>query len=771
MDNNNPISDEERRQISEALNNATRSSGSAIRDLGDASKRASFAAESAKDGLDKIGQGAIQFSQSLVGGKDGLDKYGSAVESAASGVGDLLMATGPLGAAFGILAKIVGAVVGTVLKTDQKLLDGYDKLADIGGAAGLTTDSLRELADKANAASTTDRFGKFIDIVHGMGGDLLALGKTSSDGMKKFSEIAAVGNATRTEFLKLGISQEKLTQIQAGYIQNQVKSGTFQTRTSKDLQKESLDYATRLVELSSLTGQKIDKIQQDQADDLKNLDFLLAIRKLEQSGNTEQANKIKDLMTRMGEHYGPEARTAFRQAYSSVINNGVVIGDQANEMSQTFVQGGESLQKAIQDLEKGTLSEDQFLKMYNKSLSATERNLGAALVNTEGVAKSVGVYGDALTGQSKENADGQTERTKAEVEAAKKRKDPAMESQAKLQNFSNDLSKAFDTFVGFISNFVNKGFQALMYGFKMLAKGFVKLLDSSLFRVMGYKADNDLTYMFDSADELVARLNETTKGISDSKAIIAKEKAKTTGYDAQAVLMAEDRIKSLTKTEKDVRDVMGRMFDTKDVDKVIKERQEAKEIEAKKAELEKRNAEQPAAPAATSKGTVSEPAAIKIGAGTSTGSNQTAAPAESSESGGQLSGPDKSVGPEQSKKSGGLTRDPYEAIGSAPSDYNAKIPLPSGVSIPATVKLPADMTSTRKSLLTESNDINGILSNYMDALSNNMNSMADTVIDPNKTKSVTNNILELFSTKMDNLLDRMNENTDLQNEMLMYSKR
>jgi hypothetical protein len=435
-----------------------------------------------------------------------------------------------------------------------------------------------------------------------------------------------------------------------------------------------------------------------------------------------------------------------------MVNIGVATGEQANKLSRTFVQGGESLQGGIEKLHDG-MGVDEFIGMYTKSVKATEDNLRNALAGSKETADDFLISADVLEGQGKIYADGQTDRTKTEVEAAKKRKDKLKEDQAKLQNQSNQLSKTFDDFIGFISNFVNKGFQALMYGFKMLAKGFLKLLDSPLFKWMGYKADDSLLYMFDSVDDLVAQLKDT----QDKKAKIDAEIAKNPKFDKAAKFnignVMGDSWDDLTKKEKDIRTVMGRMLDTKDVDKAIAEREKAKEAAAKKAEIENRKEEQPAAPAApaaTSSG--SAPAAIEIGSGTSVTTNQSAVPA-------------------QSRRLGGITRDPYEAIGAAPSGYNAKIPLPSGVSIPATVKMPADMTSTRKSLLTESDDINGILSNYMDALSTNMNNMTDTVVNPNKAKSVTNNILEMFSTKMDNLLDRMNENTDLQGEMLMYSKR
>jgi hypothetical protein len=202
--------------------------GTASRDLSGSMRSASQNVDYASMGLGQLGAGAVQFTKALTNGEDGLTKYSGAISSAGDGLSSLLFSLGPVGVVLGAFTKIITGTVESVLKYDDSLIKGFDQLAELGGAAKFTTASLGDLATKADYTTSSGKFPQLIKIISDLGPNLIALGSTSADGMKKFGEIASFGNKSikeqqliRNQFNNIGISQEKLTKYQADYVKQQ----------------------------------------------------------------------------------------------------------------------------------------------------------------------------------------------------------------------------------------------------------------------------------------------------------------------------------------------------------------------------------------------------------------------------------------------------------------------------------------------------------------------------------------------------------------------
>lgn len=747
----------DQREILEELNRASRNLGSANAQFGASAAEAAGSANSAIASLQELGSGAIQFSRAMTNGQEGMAKYGAAIGSAADGIGGLAqLAGGPVAFVIGGLIKIVGAVVGAVLENNDTIIKGYDKIADMGGATSFTTSSLAEAAKAFPVINGS--FTKFIDTMSKMGGDLMGLGATAGEGMEKFIKIATVGEDVRHEFNRLGISQEKLTQVQAQYVSTQLKIGGLQNKDVGELRDASLVYATNLVELSAITGQSVDQLAKNREEDMKDVAYNIRLREI---GATADGAAMAERMNKgveLAAQFGPEQRKAVRD----VMASGKLITPEAIGLSQQFAQAGLSLTQSTEDLRNNRISLDQFNMQMRDAEKATREKMGKAMAaGGTGVSESFLYSANTLQGASKEMREGTAEQVKREVEAAKHRKDTAKTGQDAVNDATRALGEAFDKFISLISGAVNKGFQALMYAFKALTTGIIKFLikHSTIFELVGDKLDVSLPYMFDSVEDLVKQQKDSITGLAEIERKRAKLGIKpgdewSIGAMGSAARTLRDEEKDLKEQQTGITSALKQMLGTEDVDKVLKEKeaqatverskQEDKDREAKaQAEKAAKPATATAAPTAGPGTPIAEPKTISIGAGT--------------------------VAPTEKFANGGIAKNPRSSIGASPTGGPVSIPLPGGRSIATTLEMPADLTSQRDSLLTQTDSINSLLTGYTSNLTAAVGNTPTTA--PAPTRSFNNDMMVALANQLDEMLSKMKDNTSLQSELLALSKR
>ena len=721
----------DQREILEELNRASRNLGSANAQFAQSASTAAGSAGDAIDSLRQLGSGAIQFSRALTNGQEGMSKYGAAIGQAADGLGGLAqMAGGPLMFVLGGLIKVVGAVVGAVLEQNDTIIKGYDKIADIGGAASFTTESLKKLAVDAAFTVESGMYTKFIDNMTKVGGDFLGLGATAGEGMKNFAEIATVGPTVRGQFNKLGINQDKLMQIQAQYVATQLKIGGLQNKNNAQLQSESIEYATQLVELSAATGQSVDQLAKNRDEDMKDVAYNIRLREIGATADGAAMSKRMQDSVDTAALFGNSARKAVRD----VMATGQLITPEAIALNQQFSQAGLSLTKSTEDLRNNRLTQDQFNMQMRDAERATREKMGSAMMlgGTE-ISNVMGYSSDTMAGASKEMREGNRDQIKIDTEAAKNRVDAAKDNQNALNDTTIALSKAFDKFISLISGAVNQGFKALMLAFKALTKGILGFLTKfdSVFSMVGAGGiDQSLPYMFDSLEDLVKQQKESAEQLAK----IEQQKA------------------TLKKTGK----ITGDPLDVLD-DRVEKKlRQQQSGINTALQQLLGLNATTPAA-VTTSSGTPSAPLAAPAAA-------PTAAPKTTPSGAGTTSSPT------QKFDKGGIARHPLASMGPSPTGDSLSISLPGGRSIATTLDMPADLTSKRESLLTQTESIDRILSGYTANLTAAVDNVAAGSPSPS-SRSNNNDLIGAIAYRMDELLSKMKDNTGLQSELLALSKR
>ena len=205
------------------------------------------------------------FGSAIVSAEQGFRKYGQSITQAGEAVANLSKNLPIFGGVIGGLIRIVTSFASTALRSVDVLVDFRDEVSKTSGALPVTLRSIQDLGMQAGYSG--ERLLVLQKITAGLGTSLQGLGGTAGTGVVKFMQLAEVSETVRDRFGRMGVDQERLTDLQAKYVQMQSASGMqyqLQNKSMAQLRKESLDYADNMTRLSALTGKQADQIQQEQ---------------------------------------------------------------------------------------------------------------------------------------------------------------------------------------------------------------------------------------------------------------------------------------------------------------------------------------------------------------------------------------------------------------------------------------------------------------------------------------------------------------------------
>ena len=371
------------------------------------------------------------FAGALLSTEKGFSKYGATVGAASDSVTKLTSAIPLFGTALGAAADVVGKTLTALVGDGLKLLDAIVELRDetvkTAGALPVTSEGLLQLANDAKY------FGQNIQVLgkitQGLGTGLATLGKTAGDGAVKFMEMANVSEETRQAFGRMGISQERLTEMQGMYIKSQEASGLSmqnQTKTTAQLRKESIAYVDNMTRLSSLTGKQAEQLQAEQdlvaatiQEKMEVVKENAEIKRLRADGrhaeadNIERQQKDRDAFRKqITADLGPEAATmAMKVIRSGVYDN---VSAPLAVLGIDFVKYGEMIKSGSVDAAEAgrslTMEYDKGVERMGTSLGKTTEFLDDSQF------KNLGVVGEAVSrgltraGKNYEDANTQAEK-------------------------------------------------------------------------------------------------------------------------------------------------------------------------------------------------------------------------------------------------------------------------------------------------------------------------------------------------------------------------
>lgn len=503
------------REQADNTGNLTDAQRDLIKAQQDAEKIEKELAESRKAAMNNLKDGLVGMASAANNTERSMSKYSGSFNK----FGDAAL---ELGKQFGIAGTIIGGTVKAftmvterVLLLNDQLLKQYDTFAKLGATSSLTTKQILELGHKAGYSSGNLEI--FTKNAAGLGENLVTLGKSSSGGVKAFAELANITDDQRKQFLRMGISQEEVTEMQATYVKQMAMAGNSLNKPVADLRKESVAYIENLQKLAEITGIDIKKQQEAMNAALAQENFNAFLNQQEQKAAElrlqaekeqdpirkkqlqAQAEQI-DASVKAKKEFGALAQATMSQSNAtavleSISTEGAVVYGKNNAK---LLMAGIDIEKMNKNLNKGEnqnleLRREQALanKRFNETFGEAGYRFGDSsrkLQETFGIDNKMRAQAtkDArlLTEEGYRQAKREQEQKDAEYELKKqnlqKDKDAATEARAEQEMAEKEYRQAVDKLTDIVRGPVTKVFMAVTTTFTQFLTFFIKLTSSLL---------------------------------------------------------------------------------------------------------------------------------------------------------------------------------------------------------------------------------------------------------------------------------------------------
>jgi len=721
-------------------------------------------------GIRQIGSGVTSFTRALTSSEQSFSKYSSTVDQVTSGLTGIFGGFGPLSTALEKLGDVTTALVGAVFKQNDAYISAYDNLSKFGLAGAKTADDLYELT--LGTGYTSDKLGELVDITTGLGTNLTSLGRTAGEGQLAFIDMTKITKEQRAELIRLGYSFKDITVNQADYIKLLGKMGKIKAKSDSDLRTESLKYSKELTELSALTGQSIDQLKEGQQRDLNDYRynvFMQQEREKSEKGLGGRFEEYRDAVSKIGADFGDEARTGFRE----ILSTNIAQGDQA--VALVRLTGGDIITWTKQ-YKEGKITIEELESKLGQAQKNAVNTMGETMTRNKEFADSMLQSAQMQQGAGKEkNAQIAASVKRQQEEEAKPKAGGLKETQIAKMEAEMQVMSAFDALVKIVADYVNPAFTYLMKGLDQFTEGLLKK-----FSDWGV-IPADFPHMFKSASDLSSALSNKQRELSQLQSDIndpkkVKERAGADspiarGEVAQAVAMPElEKIKMQAKIRNLQRDI-------ETMSKILREKFKVQPPATqtvphsgggdfsqmtKMFSENQKNIIDPKGFADISKTfmpPVDNTGIMKI--------LEKLLNVFKGEKENPFTQKEKS----KEQKDFGISTGPLTGYESKMSeDLQAVVPLPNGQSIPVSFNnLPKEFTSKKENPLLETENLSELLNKYATSIVNK--TTVNNNVNVNQQSEDISGILNLLSSKMDNLLGNLTTNNNLQNDLLTYMRR
>jgi len=438
----------------------------------------------------------IDLYKTTISTQEGFAKYNSTI----SKVGDISV---ELGKNFGILGTAAGYLLKgfTVLleyQTQQadNILKATDEISRMGAAGTFTA---KQILDMGHGAGLTSmELEKLTGPMKSVAGGFVALGGTTSEGIKKFGEVVAVSEDVRREFKRLGMGDKERNQVLADFVTMMNKSGTAfsgELSSSGAVQQAALQYARQMYVLADVSGLTVEEAKKKYEAQMSTLETALYQNKMEQdriaaqkefdnadtaeeraaaNAKLEKIKKDKAGYTAfnnalMQAGLGPEQVAAAQRQYFTGYIDGT---------SAQFAQWGVDLDSLITKAKSGELDSGEAAQEIKTGFQSTVNNLGQTTIALDQqTAKNMGLGVDMIrrttqqseTDYKKQLLDAVGKVTSNQYGVGKVGEDPAQEARNDLTEAERALRIKADSFIADLNPLL--GNTGLLKGLGIAAAG------------------------------------------------------------------------------------------------------------------------------------------------------------------------------------------------------------------------------------------------------------------------------------------------------------
>lgn len=221
-------------------NNSLRESADASKDAAEAEKKLSGAISGTMSGL-------TGFAKSLANGSGSFAPLTAAISLSFKVIGKVVGGFPLVGKALKGLAEGASEVASHMVESFDKAYSTFEKISDSGVVSSFTEMKHTARALQLNYSQTEAVLTKNSQ-------NLALFAGSALKGRQEFERMAFDSYDLRRQFQKLGISGEEFSEMQLSYLNQQMRMGQGQKKTTEQLIAGSIEYIKELDVLSKVTG-------------------------------------------------------------------------------------------------------------------------------------------------------------------------------------------------------------------------------------------------------------------------------------------------------------------------------------------------------------------------------------------------------------------------------------------------------------------------------------------------------------------------------------
>lgn len=284
-----------------------------------------------------LGSAAGQLGKAMLNASEGAGKYANGVEAAGSAVNQFASSMGPLAKGVGVVVDLFAKLAGGVLKQNEALVKSYRSLSQVGDIGKSFQNIMDDMHDAGFSVNQSAE--AYTSAIQKAAPGLAVFAGTVSDGVNALHENYNVLKLSEKQMQRYGMSQEEMFDRTATFMGILAASGNKEKKSTEELGAVTRMYLTNLAELSMLTGESRDALEQKMQKDANDLRYQLLL--------SEQTD---DMKLRMNAVMMDLPETLREGAKSILVNQGRVVDEQGIAFFQALGHKGiAAMMNAIND--------------------------------------------------------------------------------------------------------------------------------------------------------------------------------------------------------------------------------------------------------------------------------------------------------------------------------------------------------------------------------------------------------------------------------------
>ena len=270
-----------------------------------------------------------------------------------------------VGKALKALGEGAGEVANHMIESFDKAYGTFQKLSDSGVVATFEDMKISARAMQLNYAQSESVLSKHSK-------NLALFAGSAVRGRQEFEKMAIDSYDVRKNFQKLGISGEEFSEMQLSYINQQMRTGQGQKKTTEEMVAGSIEYIKELDAISKITGASKKDLQAEREARMNDAKFRAGMASYPEHIQKE-IGKFLDMLQATG-------RKDIKAGFQDYFASGGATGKVSQELLSGFAGQASSIVSIAQKLMSGQskfLGAEEDLNIASKKSSETFRGLNA----------------------------------------------------------------------------------------------------------------------------------------------------------------------------------------------------------------------------------------------------------------------------------------------------------------------------------------------------------------------------------------------------------